>query len=33
VPTKELYEKKPGVWSVVLYLENDLVRKLTFSLR
>jgi hypothetical protein len=33
VATKELFDHKPGVWKVVLYLGNDLVRRLTFSLR
>ncbi len=33
VPTKELFERKPGLWKVALYLEKDLVRRLTFSLR
>ncbi len=33
VPTKELYEHKPGRWKVALYIDKDLVRKLTFSLR
>ena len=31
--TKELYEHKPGLWKVALYIEKDLVRRLTFSLR
>ena len=33
MPTKELFEHKPGLWKVALYIENDLVRRLTFSLR
>ncbi len=33
IPTKELYDHKPGVWKVELYLEKDLVRRLTFSVR
>ena len=33
MPTKELYDHKPGLWKVALYLENDLVRRLTFSIR
>jgi hypothetical protein len=33
VPTKALFEKKPGLWKVALYIEGDLVRRLTFSLR
>jgi hypothetical protein len=33
VPTKELYEHKPGRWKVVLYIDKELVRRLTFSLR
>jgi hypothetical protein len=31
--TKEMYGHKPGLWTAVLYIEKDLVRKLTFSLR
>lgn len=33
IPTKELFEHKPGLWKVALYIENDLVRRLTFSVR
>jgi len=33
MPTKELYDHKPGLWKVALYIEQDLVRRLTFSLR
>jgi len=31
IPTKELYDHKPGLWKVALYLEGNLVRTLTFS--
>ena len=31
--TKELYEHKPGVWKVALYLEKQLVRRLSFLVR
>lgn len=31
--TKELYDHKPGLWKVALYIEKDLVRRLTFSVR
>ena len=31
--TKELYDRKPGLWKVELYIEKDLVRRLPFSLR
>jgi hypothetical protein len=31
--TKDLYDHKPGIWKVALYIEKDLVRRLTFSLR
>jgi hypothetical protein len=31
--TKELYDHKPGLWKVALYIDKDLVRRLTFSLR
>jgi hypothetical protein len=33
VATKELYDHKPGLWKVALYIEKDLVRKLPFSIR
>jgi hypothetical protein len=33
MPTKELYDHKPGLWKVALYIEKDLVRRLTFSIR
>ena len=33
MPTKELYEHKPGLWKVALYIDKDLVRRLTFTLR
>jgi hypothetical protein len=33
VSAKELFDHKPGVWKVALYLGKDLVRRLTFSLR
>lgn len=31
--TKELYDHKPGLWKVELYIEKDLVRRLPFSIR
>lgn len=33
VPTKALYDHKPGLWSVRLYLDGELARKLEFSVR
>jgi hypothetical protein len=33
VPTKELYEHKPGMWKVALYLEKQLVRRLSFLVK
>jgi hypothetical protein len=33
VATKELYDHKPGLWKVELYIEKDLVRRLPFSIR
>jgi hypothetical protein len=33
VSTKELFEHRPGIWKVQLYIGKDLVRRLTFSLR
>jgi hypothetical protein len=33
VATKELYDHKPGLWKVELFLEKDLVRRLPFSIR
>lgn len=33
MPTKELYNHKPGLWKVALYLEGKLVRRLTFFVR
>jgi hypothetical protein len=31
MPTKELYNHKPGLWKVALYLEGKLVRTLRFT--
>jgi hypothetical protein len=31
ISTKELFQHKPGLWTVKLYLDNELVRRLTFS--
>jgi hypothetical protein len=33
MPTKELYAHKPGMWKVSLYLEKQLVRRLTFLVK
>ncbi len=33
MPTKELSDHKPGMWRVNLYIDNTLVRKLTFFVR
>ncbi|MBI4961921.1 MAG: hypothetical protein HY913_01455 [Desulfomonile tiedjei] len=33
MPTKELYEHKPGLWKAALKLDNELVRKLDFTVR
>jgi len=33
MPTKELYEHKPGIWKVALYLDKQLARRLTFFVR
>ncbi len=33
ISTKELYDHKPGLWKVALFLDNRLVRRLTFSVR
>ncbi|MFH1113366.1 MAG: hypothetical protein V1792_05550 [Pseudomonadota bacterium] len=33
MPTKELYEHKPGLWKVRLYLDRELARILEFSVR
>jgi len=33
IPTKDLFEHKPGSWKVALYLDGKLVRKLDFTLR
>jgi hypothetical protein len=33
VPTKELYAHKPGMWKVSLYLDKQLVRRLTFLVK
>lgn len=31
--TKELFTHKPGQWKVALYIDDELARKLTFSIR
>jgi hypothetical protein len=33
VTTKELYDRKPGLWKVVLYLDGELARRLEFTVR
>lgn len=33
ITTKELFEHKPGLWKVVLYLDGELARRLTFTVR
>jgi len=33
IPTKDLFEHKPGAWKVALYLDGRLVRKLDFTVR
>ncbi len=33
VSTKELYEHKPGMWKVALYIEKQLVRRLNFLVK
>ena len=33
MPTKELYAHKPGMWKVSLYIEKQLVRRLTFLVK
>jgi hypothetical protein len=33
ISTKDLYDHKPGLWKVALYLDHRLVRRLTFSVR
>ena len=33
MPTKELYDRKPGLWKVALYIDKELVRRLSFTLR
>jgi hypothetical protein len=33
ISTKELYEHKPGTWKVALYLEKQLVRRLSFLVK
>jgi hypothetical protein len=33
MPTKVLYDHKPGLWTVELYLDNRLARRLTFTVR
>jgi hypothetical protein len=33
VATKELYAHKPGMWKVSLYIEDQLVRRLTFLVK
>jgi hypothetical protein len=31
--TRELYNHKPGLWKVALYLDDQLVRRLSFTVR
>ena len=31
MPTKELFQHKPGLWTVELYIDDELVRRRTFS--
>lgn len=33
IPTMQLYNHKPGLWKVELYLEGKLARRLTFTVR
>lgn len=33
MPTKELFQHKPGLWKVALYIDDELARRLTFSIR
>jgi len=33
VPVKELFDHKPGVWKVALYIDGELARRLEFSVR
>lgn len=33
MPTKELYAHKPGMWKVSLYIEKQLVRRLSFLVK
>lgn len=33
IPLSELYDHKPGLWRVSLYLDGELARKLTFTVR
>ncbi len=33
ISTRELYARKPGLWKVALYLDGQLARRLTFSVR
>lgn len=33
ITTKELFEHKPGLWKVALYLDGELARRLTFTVR
>ncbi len=33
MPTRELYEHKPGMWKVALYIEKQLVRRLNFMVK
>jgi hypothetical protein len=33
MPTKELYAHKPGMWKVSLYIDGQLVRRLTFLVK
>uniref|UniRef100_A0A7C4AQN4 Uncharacterized protein n=1 Tax=Desulfomonile tiedjei TaxID=2358 RepID=A0A7C4AQN4_9BACT len=33
ISTKELYDHKPGLWKVALYIDGELARRLTFTVR
>jgi len=33
ITTKELFNHKPGLWKVVLYLDGELARRMTFTVR
>lgn len=33
ISTQELYKHKPGLWKVALYIDGELARRLTFTVR